>query len=763
MDIWEWVERARQEAEDAGNLRLATLIERIPYYVTDDEHAQLDAVFPEALALAREAKKPWLEVFFRHWNLQSRILHRVQVSEWIGEAVHLLEFAHREETKGCPQSVCATQDLANCYGHMDGPGYVPERLAVAAETLDRINPRWPCFICISTEYAQALVDGGRPEDALAYCEAQEAALVSEGVPRDRRGFASSRSDALIALGQWQEALELVDVALETATNDHERTEYSIQKARALAGLGRLDEARQVLPSYEAIEPTAVFYGRWVPAVAVLARGGTVPNDWNLERSLLRLEDRLVRNGSIRAAFDIARERAQLAALRKQPLSVQHAVERMEALLPKLRQPISAPGELARAREALRDLGTPAPELPAEPQALLDTLSDDPEADLPRLLAARARWPEAEQLTLTASRALEALGRMAEAMALLRGQLERAPDSRDTLQHLAMLLLDEGKLDELRRLANDVLARATTDESRSWPHVFLARAAGTEGKFDEAKEHLRQSVALDPEQFGTTMELAQVQRVSGDLEGALNTLNAAVERWPKPGPHDWERMIAATLLDRWEELRHSAKRLEFELEGEGPVEFRGELCGLRLEEEDGEVSQVLAQRTGPVMARVLSIAVPDKPQHCGDEFVFRPTPVNDGPQEGEDEDKHVWIYPAIAVKRPGNRVVFGLEGVHPGEEAVNALRGALVQCRAQLVVMSNEKYVLTSPEDEEVLGIFARVAVPQDVELAQIEQALSTAAEGWEHPVVWPELLERMERPEEAAAHREVMERYGIQA
>src|SRR5690348_12628524 len=135
MDIWEWVERARQEAEDAGNLRLATLIERIPYYVTDDEHAQLDAVFPEALALAREAKNPWLEVFFRHWNLQSRILHRVQVSEWIGEAVHLLEFAHREETKGCPQSVCATQDLANCYGHMDGPGYVPERLAVAAETL----------------------------------------------------------------------------------------------------------------------------------------------------------------------------------------------------------------------------------------------------------------------------------------------------------------------------------------------------------------------------------------------------------------------------------------------------------------------------------------------------------------------------------------------------------------------------------------------------------------------------------------------------
>ncbi len=52
----------------------------------------MDATYPEALALAREARNPWLEVFVRHWNLQSRVLHRHEVADWMSEAVSLLQF-----------------------------------------------------------------------------------------------------------------------------------------------------------------------------------------------------------------------------------------------------------------------------------------------------------------------------------------------------------------------------------------------------------------------------------------------------------------------------------------------------------------------------------------------------------------------------------------------------------------------------------------------------------------------------------------------
>jgi hypothetical protein len=63
----------------------------------------------------------------------------------LGEAVALFERAHREDTLECPQSICVTQDLAACYGNIDGPGWVPERIEVCDETLGRIDPELGLF------------------------------------------------------------------------------------------------------------------------------------------------------------------------------------------------------------------------------------------------------------------------------------------------------------------------------------------------------------------------------------------------------------------------------------------------------------------------------------------------------------------------------------------------------------------------------------------------------------------------------------------
>ena len=95
-----------------------------------------------ALALVRAQKHPWAEVYVRHWYMQSKILHRHEVQDTLSDAVDLLEFANRPETRDCPQSVCVTQDLACAYADIDGPGYARERLAVAAETLGPPPPTY---------------------------------------------------------------------------------------------------------------------------------------------------------------------------------------------------------------------------------------------------------------------------------------------------------------------------------------------------------------------------------------------------------------------------------------------------------------------------------------------------------------------------------------------------------------------------------------------------------------------------------------------
>ena len=199
MDIWAWVRSTRRTLREAGNDRLSALMDQLPTAVCDNEHERVDAIVPEALALARQAGNPWIELFVRHWNLQSRILHRHEVGAWTGEAVSLIEFANRPETKACPQSVCVTQDLVNCYGNVDGPGFAPERLEATAETLARIDPRWPCFVCISAERADALLDAGRPAEALAFVDAQTQAMLAAGVARARTALGEDRAMALLAL------------------------------------------------------------------------------------------------------------------------------------------------------------------------------------------------------------------------------------------------------------------------------------------------------------------------------------------------------------------------------------------------------------------------------------------------------------------------------------------------------------------------------------------------------------------------------------
>jgi hypothetical protein len=103
---------------------------------------------------------------------------------------------------------------------------------------------------------------------------------------------------------------------------------------------------------------------------------------------------------------------------------------------------------------------------------------------------------------------------------------------------------------------------------------------------------------------------------------------------------------------------------------------------------------------PVTARVVSIAMPDSAHHVGDTVAFDATPLNEGPAEGQEEE-HSWLYPVV------------------------------------------------------------ELAVPPEVELGEVEAGLRRCTEGLPHPLLWPTLLEKLGRQQEAEAQRTVEEEWEI--
>jgi hypothetical protein len=160
VDIWSWVHDADESLRENGFGRLADLLD----HVVDGRAAAVDA----------------------------------------------LDKAHADDTAHCPQAVCAVQDVCLAYGATDGTAYVDERLAVCDETLARIDPSWPCWMCITQEKADALIDAGRFGEAHELVEEQVRALPAEDHPADR--LLKARVGAAVGLGDSAAAMAAVEAA-----------------------------------------------------------------------------------------------------------------------------------------------------------------------------------------------------------------------------------------------------------------------------------------------------------------------------------------------------------------------------------------------------------------------------------------------------------------------------------------------------------------------------------------------------------------------
>lgn len=751
MDIWEWVHDITAELRRNGQDRLADLIRRLPSETVDDHHDRVDTLAPEALALARAAELPWVEVFVRHWHLQSRILHRCQGDMALGEAVALVDFSHSEAARGCPQAVCTVQDLTVCYAQVDGPGYAPERMAVSRETLSRIDPTWPCFTCISTEYASALRDAGDAQAALELLDTQQRALAERGMASERYSLLPERIAVLIALGRLDEALAAAHDALANGRRDEgHRRSRRIDLARIYARLGRLEEAREALPALSEVQPTPSHYETYTDALVQLVERGERANDSALGEVLQRFIARVEAQGSYRQPLLLAEVAARLACQRGAPAVAQIHLATMERLAARLRRPCGAPERLAQVRDLVAQ---------SQIRAIPDD-STDREDRLLSLAARRATEPTDSTLTRDYAQALVDLGFAREATALLEAFIVEFPDDDSAVYHLAAAYEQSGDQARHEALIERLLRLPEDDPMRLAGRWIAARRLTRLGELPAANEHLAALVAARPGAINARLLHAANARKLGEWTLALRLLDDVVALGSPPGSVDWDRMVAATLLGAWGTVRDSATRLGIRLEAsEGPVDERWELCVVRVEHPSGKRQDLYAVRTGPVTARIIQISRVDEPQRFGDVVVFDARPLNTPPK---DEERPIFVYEEVAPLRPAGSRAFWIDGVHPGEDAIADLRERLGELGGSLQVQSGDKYQVTDPSDGTTrLGVYLFAAFPADADLARASVTLAAATAGLPYPLVWPLLARAAGDQALADAHQALAEAWQL--
>jgi tetratricopeptide (TPR) repeat protein len=759
MNVWDWVVETARELDANGHERLAGQLFQLPFDASEVRTERVDAAVPEIIAQAGALQLPWLEVFARHWRLQAR----ADGARAIPEAVDLFERAHREDTRACPQSVCTTQDLARAYGRTDGPGYAAERVAVTREILAGIDPSWACFTCLTDELSDALADGGDPAAAVAAVESAIAATEAAGEevgPPFRRSLARRLVDA----GRPAEALAILEPLGEDDIDDlQRRIAHRITLADALTLVGRFSEAREVRPAADDIERSRRQHLRWAQVTARLVDAGEVPNDATLGVTLHRFLGHLVEVGSYRCAFDLAGLHAGLALARGAGWVAVEAVAIMRQVRGQLVVDGGAGEALARAEAAVAahdaqpidDLPVPATELLAHLEAR-PTDEHTVEREVEWLRRAAAEAPDERGLVIRRAELLLSLDRVPVAAELLDEALSRWPDD-----DVVGALLGEIALRRSDEDAVDALVARLDGPQPLLSRWIRARWASSQGRLDECRDHCRVIVEQEPEARNSRRLWATCARRLGDHAEAMELWLAVAARSDEAGPDDWEAIVDASVIGRWDVVRERAARLGMELPGgDGPIDEPGERVVLVYEATDGgEEQQVVADRCSPATARVVSVAPEGAIQRAGDLVVFDPTPIEPPPEDPEEREGFVFTFPVVAVLEPGNCRSWVIDGVAPGLEELLALRAGLAELGVHLWIYSDEGYRLTTPDGDDVEGIYGRVAAPATVPPVQLDQVLTALTAGWAHPLTWLDLA--TEAGTDTTRHKVAIEQYGL--
>ena len=768
MDIWNWVEKLQDDLRQAGQAQNAHLLTRLVDDVCELQVDRVDALLPEARALGKALENPWVDVYVGHWSLRNRVGNRLEGESALGDAVTLFERAHREDTLECPQSVCVTQDLAACYGNIDGPGWVAERIEVCDETLARVDPTWACFQCLSCEKADALLDDGRPQDALDYLKMQSEAVKARG--KDvLDGVPEMEIKILLVSGRADEALAMIERrdAEVAAAGEYEPATCSVprrlSKAWALAQLGRDDEALQTMVPFSELTPSN--WRLWANAVLLLCRRDPTRNTWDLGTRFNSIIEHFARVGAHRLVIEMAGASLELALQRGARWVAQRQLGVARRHLAQLRQDRGAAEKvaaLAARIDALPEvaaLPVPATELLAWLQAQGEQGQPrDPEREAQWLLQAHAQAPDDEGLAEVAASALQACGAHEDARTLLWAFVQgHTQDDGAAAYTLMRWLAEQGDEEGLRRLA--ALYRPNVPTFAHWCEMQRARLVADWPALEQAAQAL---LALSPGSHGARGTLANMYMETGRFSEAQACYAQMVEMLEEPNAAHWDHMSAASAARDWDAVRRSAAAIGMELSStEGVVEEPWGWVIIR-SVEDGEPMEYYARRTGPVTARIVENAPANRAQRVDDWVVFDAALVHPAPEEEEARQHFMPTYAQVHVlERGGFARSWLMDGAHPGEAAWKDLVEAAEAQGWKVWAHSRPDYTVTDPAVEEgtLPGLLFTVAQPQDHAPLALHRFLQQATAAWPHPLCWLRLAEACDQPTQP--HLDVIERYGL--
>lgn len=771
MDIWQWYDQYERDLAQTGQTYITDHLNKLFRSVVDVNADVSKALLPEAKALKKTARNPWLEVMIGHWEMRHRLGTLGEGETALGEVVALFERAHQPDTMECPQSICVTQDLSDCYSNIDGPGWADERIAVCEETIAKITPHWPCFQCLSEEHFFALIDRGQAQQALNYIRSQMQIMSNAGIT-DLSGLQENEAEALLALGHFEDALALITKLCDDQLDScDEQVRQSLQMIRALvlARMGRVEEACEWLIYWKKLRVTGVV--RWVKVIDALCHHDASYNTWSTGRELQQILDHRINAQSWRYAIDTAIIHGRLALKRNATWIARRALAQAKNCLTRLRKPCGADRLLAELEMQILKVEQDV-QLPVPTNELCEWLNSrgesgeqrDPEQEAEWLKMATLQEPDNETLLLTASSALDACQATNESILLLQNWRGRHPESEaEPLFVLLKLLLNTGQHDVILSIADEY--RLAKPHVALWFELQVAQNNEEWDRIEQLVQLIRDtpegSKRVSPLLMGSYAAMKQraYARAIPLLQQALVIIN---EQEQDPDNVLWDLMTAASALGEWSIVREACKKLGTQLSSEeGPIEENWGTIRLRFIEDYNDV-YYLAQRTGPVTAKIFQPAWSKNQQHMDDVVVFDAALINTPPEDEEERKKFISLYDVVEVIQQGSYAPsWFIDGVDPGEEIFSRFVEDLRERGCVAWVYSSEDYQVTERDHPEapLPGIYFMLATPLSLSPVEVDKMLNELTQHWEHPVHWLSVAKKAGLDE--SRHLQVIEKYSL--
>lgn len=756
VDIWAWVGETQQQLSEAGNVGLAMALGDLPAQAYEGRYPQLDVMAPAIAQQAESLELPWLEFYARYWHLIGRIGDRAQGAVAIDDAQQLLAFAQREDVRECPAVPAAVEALAVVWANTDGPGYATDRLETLGAYLESTTPEKPAFAGLVTQYVAALIDAGKPGEAVTYAESAVERLRTAGREASwELGAESAR--ALLAAGRASDALDALQAAAGFQADDPVAKEHrdGVRRALILATLDRIAEAVDALPDLDVVGEHPRVWVEWSQAVNKLAGSAQITNTWQLGRVVRQWMDYFGMMGGYRSRVELALVAGELAIGRQGVWQARLLADLAESGTAELREA----GDLSERIAALRATA----DATAEPQApgpveervglfdAADGFNADPEKWVGWLAPLSGQDIEATRRHTTT---LGFLGYPATGAdiywKLLVDSGDIAGADSDDVAYLTTLLIEARQDERLEQMAA-LLPHAAQ-------HLTLARLHSARERWQETADAAEHAIAAGAGIEARRLLSGAAQQLDANGRAAevlLEVLDELVDE------DVWRMIVMATSAEDWETVRKGAAKIGMPIKSkEGPIEEEMGLIRLILPAPDGGQRQVLSIRTGPATARLALPQPRGMEYNAGDLVVFDPQLLEPVPDDPQEQQNFVPPFAAVRILRPGGYTSFFFDGAAPSEEDWAEFTEVMAERGWPMWVYSDENYTVTHPTSGESLpGVFGWVAVPPDVSPSEVDALLDDATERWVHPLAWLDLAREIDV--EVERHERIVKEYGL--